>query len=177
MLTQDPPGLAIPDGSPTHERPPEETVPERLREIDVLNPTDTRTEAEIDASLKAEEAKSRAVVLEIIGDIPDADVKPPDQVLFICKLNPVTRDSDLELIFSRFGEIKRCASARARSLWACQRAGRRVPRRCSCEVIRDYKTAESLCYAFIEYENQKDAEEAYFKMNNVLIDDRRIKAR
>lgn len=25
-----------------------------------------------------------------IGDIPDAEVKPPDNVLFVCKLNPVT---------------------------------------------------------------------------------------
>lgn len=25
-----------------------------------------------------------------IGDIPDADIKPPDNVLFVCKLNPVT---------------------------------------------------------------------------------------
>ncbi|MCI40722.1 peptidyl-prolyl cis-trans isomerase-like 4-like, partial [Trifolium medium] len=33
---------------------------------------------------------SRAVVLESIGDIPDAEVKPPDNVLFVCKLNPVT---------------------------------------------------------------------------------------
>jgi len=52
------------------------------------------------------EAKKRAVVLEILNDIPDADVKPPDNVLFICKLNPVTQEQDLELIFSRFGLIK-----------------------------------------------------------------------
>lgn len=25
-----------------------------------------------------------------IGDIPDADIKPPENVLFVCKLNPVT---------------------------------------------------------------------------------------
>ena len=35
-------------------------------------------------------------------------------------------------------------------------------------------TMESLCYAFIEYENQEDCEEAYSKMDKVLIDDRRI---
>lgn len=28
-----------------------------------------------------------------IGDIPDADMKPPDNVLFVCKLNPVTQVS------------------------------------------------------------------------------------
>ena len=42
-----------------------------------------------------------------VGDIPDADIKPPENVLFVCKLNPVTTDEDLEIIFSRFGQIKR----------------------------------------------------------------------
>lgn len=61
-----------------------------------------------------------------------------------------TRSEDLELIFSRFGNIKKC------------------------EVIRDYKTNDSLQYAFIEFETDKECEEAYKKMENVLIDDRRI---
>lgn len=54
---------------------------------------------------KAKEAKARATILEIVGDIPDVDVAPPENVLFICKLNPVTTDDDLEIIFSRFGKI------------------------------------------------------------------------
>lgn len=54
---------------------------------------------------KAKEAKARATILEIVGDIPDADIAPPENVLFICKLNPVTTDDDLEIIFSRFGKI------------------------------------------------------------------------
>lgn len=58
----------------------------------------------------------RALVLEMTGDIPDAEIKPPVEVLFICKLNAVTTDADLELIFSRFGKIKQC------------------------EIIRDFKT-------------------------------------
>lgn len=41
-------------------------------------------------------------------------------------------------------------------------------------MIRDYKTGESLQYAFIEFAERKSCEEAYFKMDNVLIDDRRI---
>lgn len=44
----------------------------------------------------------------------------------------------------------------------------------SCEVIRDKRTGDSLQYAFIEFENQKDCEQAYFKMQGVLIDDHRI---
>ncbi len=56
--------------------------------------------------IKAEqEAKAQATILEIVGDIPDAEVAPPENVLFVCKLNPVTTDEDLEIIFSRFGKI------------------------------------------------------------------------
>ena len=86
----------------------------------------------------------------MVGDIPDADAKPPENVLFVCKLNPVTTSEDLEIIFSRFGPIA------------------------SCEVICDQKTSDSLQYAFIEFENEDDCTQAYFKMDNVLIDDRRI---
>lgn len=59
-------------------------------------------------------------------------------------------DEDLELIFSRFGTIL------------------------SCEVIRDKRTGDSLQYAFIEYSDQTSCEQAYFKMQGVLIDDHRI---
>lgn len=44
----------------------------------------------------------------------------------------------------------------------------------SCEIIRDKTTGDSLQYAFVEFHDQKSCEEAYFKMDNVLIDDRRI---
>lgn len=58
--------------------------------------------------MKAEqEAKAQATILEIVGDIPDADIAPPENVLFVCKLNPVTTDEDLEIIFGRFGKINR----------------------------------------------------------------------
>jgi hypothetical protein len=47
------------------------------------------------------EARARATILEMVGDLPDADIAPPENVLFVCKLNPVTTDDDLEIIFSR----------------------------------------------------------------------------
>ncbi|KAK6430364.1 Peptidyl-prolyl cis-trans isomerase-like 4 [Oleoguttula sp. CCFEE 5521] len=96
------------------------------------------------------EARAQALTLELIGDLPFAEVTPPEQILFVCKLNPVTRDEDLELIFSRFGKIL------------------------SCEVIRDKKSGDSLQYAFIEFATKEDCERAYFKMQGVLIDDHRI---
>lgn len=106
--------------------------------------------AEAERRRREREAAAQALTLEMMGDLPFAEVKPPENVLFVCKLNPVTTDEDLELIFSRFGKIL------------------------SCEVIRDQKTGDSLQYAFIEFEDKKSCEEAYSKMDSVLIDDRRI---
>ena len=79
-------------------------------------------------------------MLEILEDIPDADVKPysniyiyihfcfknkiiwllikfrPENILFLCKLNPITEEKDLEIIFSKFGTIR------------------------TCDIVRDWKT-------------------------------------
>lgn len=146
----DPDNLVVPPESPSRERPESEQVEPRLAADEKLDENDGRTEQEIEQSLREKEAKSRAVVLEMIGDIPDADVKPPEEVLFVCKLNPVTESSDLDMAFCRFGQ-------------------------CKSQVIRDYKTGDSLCFAFVEFTDKRHCEEAYFKMNNVLLDDRRIK--
>lgn len=147
----DPALLVLPPHSPVRERPESEVVEPRVPADEPLEPAaDGRSEAELEQSVRAKEAKSRAVVLEMIGDLPDADVKPPEEVLFVCKLNPVTASSDLDMAFCRFGP-------------------------CKSDVIRDYKTGDSLCFAFIEFTDAKHCEEAYFKMNNVLLDDRRIK--
>lgn len=122
----------------------------RIAADEDVNDTVGKTDTEL-AELRMErEAKARATILEIIGDLPDAEIAPPENVLFVCKLNSVTTDDDLEIIFSRFGKIV------------------------GCEVIRDRKSGDSLQYAFIEFEDQKSCEMAYFKMDNVLIDDRRI---
>ncbi|KAG7395798.1 Peptidyl-prolyl cis-trans isomerase-like 4 [Phytophthora boehmeriae] len=148
----DPKGLAelIPPASPTRERPEQEQVEPRLAADEKLDDNEGRTEQEIEKAVREKEAKSRAVVLEMIGDLPDADVKPPEEVLFVCKLNPVTESADLDMAFCRFGP-------------------------CKSEVIRDVKTGDSLCFAFVEFTDRRHCEEAYFKMNNVLLDDRRIK--
>lgn len=144
----DPKKLIIPSRSPS-------PTAERLQggriapdeEIDEMEGKTTEEVVEVQAE---REAKARATILEMVGDIPDAEMAPPENVLFVCKLNPITTDDDLEIIFNRFGKIK------------------------SCEVIRDKKTGDSLQYAFIEFADQKSCEDAYFKMDNILIDDRRI---
>ena len=43
------------------------------------------------------------------------------------------------------------------------------------DIIRDPDTGQSLQYAFIEFTTPEQCYEAYLKMNNTLIDDRRIK--
>jgi peptidyl-prolyl cis-trans isomerase-like 4 len=136
----------IPEASP----PPQFANDGRL-EDDWIPEDETRAPEEIDASNREKEAKSRAVVLEMIGDLPEADAAPPENMLFICKLNAVTTEEDLEIIFSRFGTLT------------------------SCDIVRDWKTGDSLNYGFIGFDTKEACEEAYFKMNNVLIDDRRIK--
>lgn len=144
----DPDGLEVPDKSPEPTKEQLDTV--RIGADEEVDDFKGMTEEEVREILEEKEAKANAQILEMVGDLPDAEVKPEDNVLFVCKLNPVTTDEDLEVIFSRFGTIK------------------------SCEVIRDHKTKESLQYAFIEFEKNEDCESAYFKMDNVLIDDRRI---
>eukprot|EP00746_Dinoflagellata_sp_MGD_P154614 gnl/MRDRNA2_/MRDRNA2_84929_c0_seq1.p1 gnl/MRDRNA2_/MRDRNA2_84929_c0~~gnl/MRDRNA2_/MRDRNA2_84929_c0_seq1.p1 ORF type:complete len:342 (+),score=-6.96 gnl/MRDRNA2_/MRDRNA2_84929_c0_seq1:87-1028(+) len=96
-------------------------------------------------------AKSESIILEILGDIPTHDIKPPNNVLFICKLNQMTTEKDLNLVLSQYGDI------------------------CSCEIISDLKTGESLSYGFVGFNSVAACEEAYFKMNNLIIDNRRIK--
>jgi len=144
----DPQGLQLRESSP--EPTAEMLASNRIGADESLNDYEGRTEEEINEIFADKEAKARATILEMVGDLPDADVAPPENVLFVCKLNPVTADEDLEIIFSRFGKVV------------------------SCEVIRDKKTGDSLQYAFVEFDCPEACERAYFKMDNVLIDDRRI---
>ena len=90
-------------------------------------------------------------MLELMEDLPNSNVKPPKNVLFVCRLNPITQANDLENIFGQFGEIK------------------------DCKIVRDKKTKQSLKYGFIEFAKIEDCENAYLKMDGALIDDYRIK--
>jgi peptidyl-prolyl cis-trans isomerase-like 4 len=143
----DPQGLNIPPNSPVPTR-------QQLESMRVGEDEDLENEQEdpetFEKKKREHEAKAQALTLEMVGDLPFADVAPPENVLFVCKLNQMTSSEDLELIFSRFGEIL------------------------SCEIIRDSKTGDSLQYAFIEFKERESAEKAYVKMDNVLVDDRRI---
>ena len=142
---------------PGLEEPPESPVPSKAQLATVRLGEEEedeavgKTEEELERLRREKEARANALTLEIIGDLPFAEVTAPENILFVAKLNPATQDEDLELIFSRFGKIL------------------------SCEIIRDKQTGDSLQYAFIEFEKREACEMAYFKMQDVLIDDKRIK--
>lgn len=126
---EDPEGLVVPQSAPT--KPPDNST--RIAEDE--DPLATLPEEEAEEERRKQAARASALTLEMVGDLPFANVRPPENVLFVCKLNPVTRDEDLELIFSRFGTIM------------------------SCQVIRDKRTGDSLQYAFIEFDKREDAEQ------------------
>ena len=144
----DPQGLQLPSRTPSPT--PEQMAAIGLDATASLNEDENRPAEEVEEERRRKDREAAALTLEMIGDLPFAEIRPPENILFVCKLNPVTRSEDLELIFSRFGQIL------------------------SCEVIKDKKTGDSLQYAFIEFDQRKSAEQAYFKMQNVLVDDRRI---
>lgn len=150
-----PSGLRTPSRSPSPAKNLEDDEEAKYVNDDIdlkklLAMTEGGSEEEVNKYTAKKIAKSQAHVLEILGDLPEAEIEPPKNVLFVCKLNPVTQEADLEAIFSRFGEIK------------------------SCNVVRDWKTGESLQYAFIEFESEEACNNAYLKMDNVNIDERRI---
>merc|ERR1711953_1396843 len=147
---EDPEGMKAPSRSPSPDPKRLFGANTRIGADEIIDDEDDLDDAERKEREEILAAEHRANLLTIIGDLPDENAQPDRNVLFVCKLNPVTTDEDLEIIFSRFGEIK------------------------TCEIIRDKRTQASLQYAFIEFDTDESCERAYFKMDNVLIDDRRI---
>ena len=138
---------SIPEHSPSPQL--DQYDVERIRDDEAVL-EDGKNEVDLIEEVEHLQAKSDGQILVMVDDIPDADAAPPDNVLFVCRLNAMTESEDLRIIFSQHGKIR------------------------NCDVVRDWKTGDSLQYAFIEYEEVADCQRAYMKMENVLIDDRRI---
>ena len=84
---EDPPGLTEPEQSPLPSKAQLATV--RIADDEELA---ENTDEEASQKLRRErEARAQALTLEMVGDLPFAEVKPPENVLFVCKLNPVTQ--------------------------------------------------------------------------------------
>lgn len=145
----DPEGMKFPSRSPSPA--PDRWDREFIPDYEELSDREGKTQDEINEELEKKTSQTISLMLKMAGDLPDENIRPPDNVLFVCRLNPLTEDADLEIIFSRFGKVL------------------------SCEIIRDYITGDSLSYAFLEYESNKECNNAYREMHNALIDERRIK--
>ena len=83
----DPPGLVVPSESP---------LPSAAQLATVMIADDEELDENIDEEAveklrREREARAQALTLEMVGDLPFAEVKPPENVLFVCKLNPVTQ--------------------------------------------------------------------------------------
>ena len=83
----DPPGLIEPAESPLPSKAQLATV--RIADDEKLD--EDIDEETLDNLRREREAKAQALTLEMVGDLPFAEVKPPENVLFVCKLNPVTQ--------------------------------------------------------------------------------------
>ena len=62
-------------------------------------------ESAVNEKFAEKEAKAQATVLELVGDLSHVDDAPPENVLFVCKLNPVTTEEDLQIIVSTCGVV------------------------------------------------------------------------
>ena len=83
----DPAGLVEPPESPLPSKAQLATV--RIADDEELD--DDMDEDAMEKLRREREARAQALTLEMVGDLPFADVKPPENVLFVCKLNPVTQ--------------------------------------------------------------------------------------
>ena len=88
----DPAGLRVPDASPEPSEAVLQQDRERLADGEEAEGADGRTAEEIEEELKARAAKSQAEVLTMLGDMPDADLAPPENVRLARDPSPAARD-------------------------------------------------------------------------------------
>lgn len=95
----DPPKLVEPAASPVPSKAQLATV--RIADDEELD--DNMDEETMEKLRREREARAQALTLEMVGDLPFADVRPPENILFVCKLNPVTQG------LSTFPALRACA--------------------------------------------------------------------
>lgn len=80
-------GLIEPPKSPNPSKEQLKTV--RMREDEIIE--EELDQEKVDKKKREREARANALALEIMGDLPFAEVKPPENILFVCKLNAITQ--------------------------------------------------------------------------------------
>ena len=93
----DPPGLVVPPESP----PPSKAQLATVRIADDEEINEDADEETVERLRREREARAQALTLEMVGDLPFAEVKPPENILFVCKLNPVTQGTERGTILPR----------------------------------------------------------------------------
>ena len=83
----DPHGIVVPAECPLPSKAQLATV--RIADDEEID--EHADEATVDKLRREREARAQALTLEMVGDLPFAEAKPPENVLFVCKLNPVTQ--------------------------------------------------------------------------------------
>ena len=77
----------------------EDNEDEKIDGATVSEQVDEAAEEAREKARREREARAQALTLEIVGDLPYAEVKPPENVLFVCKLNPVTEGQGSGIAF------------------------------------------------------------------------------
>lgn len=87
----DPPGFIVPPESPVPTKAQLATV--RIADDEEID--ENADQEAVEKIRREREAKAQALTLEMVGDLPFAEVKPPENILFVCKLNPVTQGKSI----------------------------------------------------------------------------------
>ena len=87
---EDPSGLSVPPESPLPTKAQLATV--RIADDEEID--EDADEEMVERLRREREARAQALTLEMVGDLPFAEVKPPENILFVCKLNPVTQGAE-----------------------------------------------------------------------------------
>ena len=96
----------------------------------------------------AADAPVSSAVLEVLGELP-TDAAPDERALFVARLASTTTADDLEIIFSRFGEVERVS------------------------LVKD-ADGTPRGYGFVHFTSKADAEAAYVGMHDAVVDGKRI---
>lgn len=126
---------------------------ERIKELDRVEDDEELVVVDVEEQIRAfkeTQMKHNREILYLLGDIPDVNIHPPETTLFICKLHPRTDEEGLNIVFSKFGTVN------------------------NLSIIRDKYTGNSLCYGFIEFSKKAEAEKAYLRLQNAVIDNRKV---